>query len=194
MKITLHTALITGSSRGFGRAIAVKLAQEGVKKIAVHYLTRRDEAEKTVSHIREAGAEGVLVQGDTSDAKRAGEIVEEAAEKLGGCDIFVQSVIPTLDQIYEHTLATEVPLAKWQIAFDTQARAFFVGAPAAAKHMSPGGRILALLYTGRIDRRMAALGRYGFRQGGGREHVQVLRGCARAPRHHCERRQPGSVR
>src|SRR2546423_1312025 len=66
--------------------------------------------------------------------------------KLGGCDIFVQSVIPTLDQIYEHTLATEVTLAKWQIAFDTQSRAFFVGAPAAAKHMSPGGRILALSY------------------------------------------------
>jgi len=89
MKITLHTALITGSSRGFGRAIAVKLAQEGVKKIAVHYLTRRDEAEKTLSKVRDAGAEGVLVQGDTSDAKRVKEIVEEAAEKLGGCDIFV---------------------------------------------------------------------------------------------------------
>ncbi len=147
MKITLHTAFITGSSRGIGRAIAVKLAQEGVKKIAVHYLTRRDEAEKTLSQVRDAGAEGVLVQGDTSDAKRAAEIVEEAAAELGGCDIFVQSVIPTLDKIYEHTLATEVPLEKWQIAFDTQARAFFVGAPAAAKHMGRGGRILAMSYT-----------------------------------------------
>jgi hypothetical protein len=86
--------------------------------------------EETVSQVREAGAEGVLVQGDTSAAKRAGEIVEEAAAKLGGY-IFVQSVVPTLDRIYEHTLATEVPLAKWQIAFDTQARAFFVRAPAA---------------------------------------------------------------
>src|SRR5437867_10941005 len=99
MKISLHTALITGSSRGFGRAIAVKLAQEGVKRIAVHYLTRRDEAEKTVAHLREAGAEGILVQGDTSDPKRAEEIVQEAAEKLGGCDIVVQSVIPTLYQL-----------------------------------------------------------------------------------------------
>ena len=116
MKISLRTALITGSSRGIGRAIAVKLAQEGVKKIAVHYFTRKDEAEKTVVQIREAGGEGVLVQGDTSDAKRAGEIVEEAAEKLGGCDIFVQSVIPPLEHIYEHTLATEVPLrnGRWR--------------------------------------------------------------------------------
>jgi NAD(P)-dependent dehydrogenase (short-subunit alcohol dehydrogenase family) len=139
MKISFHTALITGSSRGFGRAIAVKLAQEGVKKITVHYLIRKDEAEKTVACFRDAGAEGVLLQGDTSNAKRAEEIVDEAAEKLGGCDIFVQSVIPQLDQIYEHTLATEVPLAKWRLAFDTQALAFFVGARAAAKHMSVFG-------------------------------------------------------
>lgn len=147
MKITLTTALITGSSRGLGRAIAVKLAREGVKKIAVHYHTCKGQAEKTVAQIRDTGAEAVLVQGDTSDAKRAAEVVEEAAGKLGGCDIFVQSVIPTLDRIYEHTLATDVPLDKWQMAYDTQARAFFVGVPAAARHMRRGGRILALSYT-----------------------------------------------
>jgi len=147
MKITFHTAMITGSSRGIGRSIAVKLAQEGVRRIAVHYCTRKEEAEKTVAEVRNAGAEGVLVQGDTSDANRAAGVVAEAAEKLGGCDIFVQSVAPTFDQIYEHTLATEVPLAKWQIAFDTQARAFFLGVPEAAKHMTRGGRVIALSYT-----------------------------------------------
>jgi NAD(P)-dependent dehydrogenase (short-subunit alcohol dehydrogenase family) len=57
-----RTALITGSYRGIGRAIAVKLAQEGVKRIATHYLTRRDQAEKTGSQVRDAGAEGVLAQ------------------------------------------------------------------------------------------------------------------------------------
>src|SRR5437870_3297824 len=147
MQIPFQTALITGSSRGIGRGIAVKLAREGVKKIAVHYLNRKDEAEKTVAQLRDAGADGVLVQGDTSNAGRAEEIVHETAQKLGGCDIFVQSVIPRLEDIYEHTLATEVPLAKWQLAFDTQVRAFFVGARAAAKYMTRGGRILALSYT-----------------------------------------------
>jgi enoyl-[acyl-carrier protein] reductase III len=147
MKISLETALITGSSRGLGRAIAVKLAHEGVRKIAVHYFTRKEEAEKTMALVKAAGAEAVLVQGDTAEAKRAGEIVDEAASKLGGCDIFIQSVVPTLERIYEHTLATEVPLEKWQLAYDTQARAFFVQVPAAAKHMSRGGRVLAISYT-----------------------------------------------
>jgi NAD(P)-dependent dehydrogenase (short-subunit alcohol dehydrogenase family) len=147
MKIAIRTALITGSSRGLGRAIAIKLAQEGVKKIAVHYHTRRDEAEKTMALVRDSGAEAVLAQGDTSDPKRAQEIVEEAAQELGGCDIFVHSVIPTIDKIFEPVLATEVPLEKWEMAYDTQARAFFVQAPAAAKHMGGGGRILALSYT-----------------------------------------------
>jgi enoyl-[acyl-carrier protein] reductase III len=147
LKITFSTALITGSSRGLGRAIAVKLAQEGVSKIGIHCLTRKDEAEKTLAQVRAAGADGVILQGDTSDAARAAALVEEAAQGLGGCDIFIQSVVPTLDKIYEHTLANEVPLPKWQIAFDTQARAFFVQAQAAAKHMQRGGRILAMSYT-----------------------------------------------
>jgi enoyl-[acyl-carrier protein] reductase III len=147
MRIPFNTALITGSSRGIGRRIAVKLAAEGVGKIAVHYRTRKQEAETTLSQIREAGATGVLVQGDVSDATVAEKIVNDAAEKLGGCDIFIHSVIPPLEEIYEHTLSTDVPLAKWQLAFDTQARAFFVCARTAARYMTGGGRILALTYT-----------------------------------------------
>lgn len=96
--------------------------------------------------LRGAGTEGVLVQGDTSNAQRARELVDEAAGHLGGCDIFVHSVVPELGQIYEHTSATEIPLEKWQLAFDTQARAFFVGARTAASCVPAGGRILALSY------------------------------------------------
>ncbi len=51
MQITLQNALITGSSGGIGRAIAIKMAQEGVKKIAIHYYSRRNEAEKTLAQV-----------------------------------------------------------------------------------------------------------------------------------------------
>jgi enoyl-[acyl-carrier protein] reductase III len=146
MKIRFRNALVTGSSGGIGRAIAIKLAQEGVGKIAIHYHSRRLEAEKTLAQVRAAGSDGVLIQGDTSDAARMKAIVDEAAQQLGGCDIFVQCAISSLSRIYEHALATEVPLEKWQLGFDSQAKAYFVGAPAAARYMRQGGRILALSY------------------------------------------------
>jgi 3-oxoacyl-[acyl-carrier protein] reductase len=63
MQIKFQTALITGGSRGVGRQIAVKLAAEGVKKIAIHYRTGRSDAETTLSLIEAQGASGVLVQG-----------------------------------------------------------------------------------------------------------------------------------
>ena len=56
-------------------------------------------------------------------------------------------MVPPLGEIYEHAMSTEVPLAKWQLAFDTQARAFFVCARTAAKFMRGGGGIVALSYS-----------------------------------------------
>ena len=147
MQIKFQTALITGSSRGLGRQIAVKLANEGVKKFAVHYRTGKSDAEKTLSLLEAQGGSGVLVQGDVADPVIAENLVNEAAQKLGGCDIFIQSVCPPLGEIYEHVMSTELSLQKWQLAFDTQARAFFIGARTAAKFMRRGGRIIGLSYT-----------------------------------------------
>jgi NAD(P)-dependent dehydrogenase (short-subunit alcohol dehydrogenase family) len=109
-----QTALITGSSRGLQRQIAVKLATEGVKKIAIHYRSGRSDAETTLSLIKAQGASGVLVQGDVADTVAAENLVNEAAQKLGGCDIFVQSVCPPLGDIYQHVMSTELSLEKWQ--------------------------------------------------------------------------------
>ena len=147
MEIRFQRALIAGGSRGLGRQIAVKLAREGVKNIAIHYRTGKSDAETTLSLIRAEGASGVLVQGDVADALGAENFVKEAAQRLGGCDIYVQSVVPRLGEIYEHVMSTELSLEKWQLAFDTQARAFFVCARAAAKFMRGGGRIIGLSYT-----------------------------------------------
>ena len=62
-------------------------------------------------------------------------------------------MVPPLGEIYEQVMATELSLEKWQIAFDTQARAFFICARTAAKFMSGGGRIIGyVLFTWRADR------------------------------------------
>lgn len=115
--------------------------------MAIHYRTGKLDAEKTLSLIEAEGASGVLVQGDVANVQVAENIVNEAADKLGGCDIYVQSVVPRLTEIYEHVLSTELSLEKWQLAFDTQARAFFICARTAAKFMTGGGRIIGLSYS-----------------------------------------------
>jgi NAD(P)-dependent dehydrogenase (short-subunit alcohol dehydrogenase family) len=147
MQLNFQTAFVTGSSRGLGRQIAVRLAKDGVQKIAVHYRTGKSEAETTLALVEAYGASGVLVQGDVADPVVAENVVKEAAQKLGGCDIFVQSICPPLGEIFEYVKATDLSLEKWQLAFDTQARAFFIGARSAAKFMTNGGRIIGLSYT-----------------------------------------------
>jgi enoyl-[acyl-carrier protein] reductase III len=147
MDIPFRSALITGSSRGIGRQIALKLAREGVERIGIHYRTGRGEAEKTLALVGAAGARGYLIRGDVGHAQVAERIVTEAASAMGGCDIFIQSVCPPLGEIYENVRATELSLEKWELAFDTQARAFFVGGRAAAKFMKGGGRIIGLSYS-----------------------------------------------
>jgi 3-oxoacyl-[acyl-carrier protein] reductase len=67
-------ALITGASRGIGRAIALKLASQGLR-IVVNYRERRDEAEKTASMVRDAGGEACLLPFDVSDREAAREAI-----------------------------------------------------------------------------------------------------------------------
>lgn len=83
----VKTALVTGSARRNGRALAVWLARQGVK-VAVHYNSSLEEAE---SALAEAG-NGVLVQGDLTDAAQAAKVVNEARDALGGLDLLVNNV------------------------------------------------------------------------------------------------------
>ncbi len=66
IEIKARTALVTGSSRGIGRGIALKLAGCGVGRIGVHYLKNRDGAEETARMLRERGAEVVPIQADVT--------------------------------------------------------------------------------------------------------------------------------
>lgn len=68
-------ALVTGGSRGIGRAVCIKLAQMGYQ-ILINYANRTDEAEKTLELVRQTGQDGELLKFDVSDAKQTLEALE----------------------------------------------------------------------------------------------------------------------
>lgn len=82
------TAIVTGASRGVGRATAVRLA-EGGANVVVNYLSNDGEAAETVLMCQEKGVEAIAVQGDVSEFLAAKEIEKKALEKFGRVDLLV---------------------------------------------------------------------------------------------------------
>ena len=87
-------ALVTGSSRGIGRATALLLAQRG-HDVVVHYRREIDTAEAAAKEARAAGAEALLVQGDLVDAETPERIMAETAERFGRLDVLVANAAST---------------------------------------------------------------------------------------------------
>lgn len=87
-------ALITGSSRGIGRASALLFADRG-HDVVIHYRREGDAAEATAKEVRAAGADALVVQGDLSDADVPGRILSETAEYFGRLDVLVANAAAT---------------------------------------------------------------------------------------------------
>ena len=150
MSLKGKTALITGSSRGIGRGIALKLAQQGAR-IAVHYYQNESAAKATLARIRELGADGFLVQADVCSMPEVQRIFQRVKEEFGSLDIFVSNARTEAPTFYQPLM--DISLDKWDTAVDSQAKAFLVGAREAAAIMRDGGRMIAITY--------APGGRYG---------------------------------
>ncbi|MDO0937271.1 SDR family oxidoreductase [Streptomyces sp. DG2A-72] len=90
MKLKDRAALVTGGSRGIGRAIALALAAQGAA-VAVNYRSRADDAQAVVKEIEAAGGRAVAVGADVSDPAAAKELVEETTRLLGGLGILVNN-------------------------------------------------------------------------------------------------------
>ncbi len=137
-------ALITGSSRGIGRGIALALAQRGVN-LAVHYYQNEAAANQTLAMVRDRGAEGFVVQADVARPEEVSRIVSRVKAEFGSLDIFVSNARPELPLFFQAPL--EITLEQWDMAFDSQAKAFLIGAREAARLMGAGGRIFAITYA-----------------------------------------------
>jgi enoyl-[acyl-carrier protein] reductase III len=138
------SALVTGSSRGIGRGIALKLAENGAR-VAVHYYRNRDAALATLQKIRELGADGFMVQADVCQPDEVRRIFQKVRAEFGSLDIFVSNARTEAPTFYEPPL--EIALEKWDTAMDSQAKAFLVGVREAVPLMSKGGRIVAITFA-----------------------------------------------
>ncbi len=111
------TAIVTGSSRGVGRATAVRLAEAGAN-VVVNYLKSETEANEVVEECRKSGVEAIAVQGDVSEWQPAQNIAKAAIEKFGKIDLLVLNA-----GIWEGAPIEEMSEETWNKVLNTNLKA-----------------------------------------------------------------------
>ena len=122
-------AVITGGSRGIGRAVALELAARGAA-VVVNYNKSPDAANEVVKMIEEAGGKAAAFQADVSDFKQAEGLIKFAVEKFGDLSILVNNAGITKD-----TLIMMMSEADWDSVISTNLKSTFNCSKAAVKHM-----------------------------------------------------------
>ena len=127
--LTGRAALITGSSRGIGRAIALHLARQGAS-IAVNYLQNEEAAKQVQETIRSYEGQAVLVQGDISVPEQAERVVDVAQEAFGRLDILVNNAGFNRD-----TLLLRMSVKDWDEVMAINLRGAFLCTKATMRYM-----------------------------------------------------------
>ena len=138
MTLEGKSVLVTGGTRGIGKAIALRFAREGASRVAVGYLRNDRAAEETADELRELGAEPILVRGNVSSERVAGEIAD-----LRALDVVVHNaatgvIRPALETEDRH----------WDWTLNANARALLGLARVTAPAMPPGSSIVGISSLG----------------------------------------------
>jgi enoyl-[acyl-carrier protein] reductase III len=137
-------ALVTGGSRGIGRAIAVRLAQHGVD-IVVNYVRHKKDAQATASAVEKLGRKCVLVKANVAKESDVAAMFEIIKEGFGKLDILVSNAASGVLKP-----AMELTERHWNWAMDINARALLTLVQHGAPLMGPGSRIIAVSSLGAI--------------------------------------------
>jgi enoyl-[acyl-carrier protein] reductase III len=139
-----RVALITGSSRGIGRVLALKLAEAGTN-VVVNYKTNRDLAEQTLDDVRAAGGDGIVVQANIEEPEEIEALFAAVTQRYGRLDAFVAnaaaSAFKPVAQLRQHHLDRS-----WAM----NVRSFVLCAQRAAQLMTDGGRIVVVTSYGSL--------------------------------------------
>jgi 3-oxoacyl-[acyl-carrier protein] reductase len=106
--MSLRIALVTGAARGMGRAIALRLAED-VSGVAVHYYSRRDEAQELAAAIRDKGKLSAVFRADLTKKAQAAGLVKKVEERFARIDVLVNNVGPFLVKPWD-----QLEVADWE--------------------------------------------------------------------------------
>ena len=140
MSLKGKVALVTGGSRGIGRAVCLELARQGAD-VAVNYAGNEAAAQETAQACRELGVRAVVLRADVADAAACDAMVAQVLEQLGRLDILVNNAGITRDG-----LMLRMPEADWDAVLDTNLKGAFHCMRAAYKTMmrQKSGRVVGL--------------------------------------------------
>jgi enoyl-[acyl-carrier protein] reductase III len=143
MRLKGKIALVTGSSRGIGRAIALKLAEEGAD-IIVNFIRSRQGAEQTASDIEKLGVSAQIIKANLAEPDKIDAMFETIASKYGRLDILVNNAASGVARS-----ALDLDTRGWEWTMDINARAFLLCAQHAVKLMEGhGGKIISVSSLG----------------------------------------------
>ncbi len=128
-----RTAIITGSSRGIGKAIALELAREGYRVAVNYHISRegaREEAREVLAQIESAGGTAIIVGADVATSEGAQKLVDETLAAFGQVDVLVNNVGVNRDQ-----LMLRISDEEWRQVIDTNLNSAFYCSRAALKTM-----------------------------------------------------------
>lgn len=129
-------AIVTGSSRGIGRAVALRLARDGFA-VVVNYAGNRAGADQTVGEIEAAGGRAVAVRADVSKPADVTRLFDEAEAAFGGVDVLVNSA-----GVLRTQPIAETDEAAFDQTFDVNAKGTFNTLREAATRLRDGGRVV----------------------------------------------------
>lgn len=133
-----RVALVTGGSRGIGRSIAQRLANDGIR-VAINYVTNEAAAAETVAAIKTSGGNAIAVRGDVGDEDAVTQLINQVGEQLGPVEILVNNAGITRDGLLMRMKPDE-----WDVVIQTNLKSVYLCSRAVMRGMlrARWGRII----------------------------------------------------
>jgi NAD(P)-dependent dehydrogenase (short-subunit alcohol dehydrogenase family) len=147
MKLKEKVAIVTGASKGLGRAIAIGLAQEGAK-VLINYHSSPKAAEEVVNEIKEVGGHAFAYKADTSNKLEVERMVSRVVEQWGRVDILVNNA-----GVMYNTPFLEIPESEWDKIINTNVKGYFLCAQTVGRVMKEqkSGKIINISSTRQVQ-------------------------------------------